>query len=146
MKPLNKITYIETGDKFTLAQTADGFDATPVRFTKNSQPEHWTFQELLEKFRAGEIAFEGFTPEENNLVQSYLQNLIHQKGIADCELKITDLETKLADGETKISDLTAQNNQLNVDNTKLQEEIAALRQEIASQKEIIINLKPETVN
>lgn len=103
-----KITFKETGDKFTLTQTETGFDVKQVKLSKNIPHEPYTFQELLDLYESGQITIEGFEEGDAGLIHSILTNYIYQANLKD---KLAEIETFKSQIEylksqlTKISEL-----------------------------------------
>ena len=110
-----KITFKETGDKFTLTQTDTGFDLRQVKLSKNLAAEPYTFQELLELYESGQITIEGFEETDAALARSIITNYIYNSNIK------TQLNT--------IEQLTAKNKELTDKIEQLNSTIAAMQED-----------------
>lgn len=131
-----EITFVKTGDKFTLTQSEMGFDITPVRLSKNLSPEPYTYQELLDLYENGKITIEGFEPADSPLVISIITNYMHTTEISKKEVSLNEKTTEL---EAKNLEITNQLSQI----TSLEEEIRALKEENGELKSRNLELTKE---
>lgn len=84
-----RITFKETGEKYTLKQTETGFDVRQVKLSKNTPDEPYTFQELLDLYESGQIIIEGFEETDAALVKALINNYIYQ---ANLKQKLVEIE------------------------------------------------------
>lgn len=125
-----KITFKETGDKFTLSQTETGFDVKQVKLSKNIPHESYTFQELLELYERGQITIEGFEEGDAGLAHSILTNYIYQ----------ANLKVQIAANEQ----LKTENEQLKSENEQLTVKVSEF-ENIISEKDKEIKVLTESL-
>lgn len=131
-----KITFKETGKKYLLTRDETGFLFKLIELSKKIEPEHYSFQEFIDLYEAGEIAIEGFEETDAALVKSIVTNYIYNNNLksqlsevdklkADIEqLKVENTQLTSAN-ETLMGaneQLTTDNGQLTTRNNQLEEE------------------------
>lgn len=137
-----EITFIKTGDKFTLTQSETGFDITPVKLSKNLNAEPYTFQEFLDLYQSGKITIEGFENADKSLVISIITNYIHTTEIAnkqvslnEKDLEITNQLSQITSMENEIRSLKEENGELQSRNLELNKENTRLTQAVESMQD-----------
>lgn len=127
-----KITFKETGDKFTLTQTENGFDVKQVKLSKNIPHEPYTFQELLELYESGQITIEGFEEGDAGLVHSILTNYVYQ---ANLKVQIAANEQLKMENEQLNEQLTSKISELENIISEKDKEIKVLTESLEKETE-----------